>query len=212
MAHLSPNLALWLLLAMTAAAAKEPLINPGTANLSLPIDLDAESSEFDRQNDRLRFSGLRIRQGDLSIIADSADANRLDFDDSVWVFTGNVRIENSTTKVWSDRAEVRFLKYQVGTADLQGQPARFEQRRLTDGMMTRGRANTMEYTLQTRVIRMAGDAWLSDGGNEVSGARIAYDLDREVITADSDASGQVRMKIVPPESRQTPPPAVQDSP
>jgi lipopolysaccharide export system protein LptA len=47
---------------------------------------------------------------------------------------------------------------------------------------------------------MSEDAWLSDGANEVSGNRISYDLISEYIIADSDETGQVRMKINPPQN------------
>ncbi|MDH3977650.1 MAG: hypothetical protein OEU86_03990, partial [Gammaproteobacteria bacterium] len=59
-------------------------------------------------------------------------------------------------------------------------------------------ANVMEYDINSAVIRLSDNAWITDGTNEVSGNRISYDLAREYIIADSDESGQVRMKIVPP--------------
>ena len=64
---------------------------------------------------------------------------------------------------------------------------------------TRGRANALEYDVDAGIVSMMQDAWLSDGSNEVSGDRISYDLKREIISADANDSGQVRMKIIPPE-------------
>lgn len=189
------------LLAAVPAMAEEQL----EAELGLefdraaPIDLDADASEFDRRNDRLSFTGLSIRQGDLGITADSAEATRLDFDDSVWTFRGNVVIQSATTRTWSDTAEVRFLAHRLESARLSGQPARFEQQKSIDDGLTQGRAAIMEYELASNLIRMVDEAWVSDGVNEVSGPRIAYDLRREFIIADGDESGQVRMKIKPSE-------------
>lgn len=168
---------------------------------SLPINLDADSSEFDRRSERLRFKGLYITQGALAIRADEAEADRLDFEDTVWTFSGNVLIENSTTRVWSDDAEVTFLNHQVDTATLQGSPARFEQVREEDDRITRGRSDVMDYTLASGIISMTGDAWVSDGANEVTGPRIAYDVARDLIKAAGDDDGQVRMRIIPPEDR-----------
>ena len=164
-----------------------------------PIDLDADSSEFDRRNDRLSFTGLSIRQGELGITADSAEATRLDFEDSTWTFTGNVIIQSATTRTWSDTAEVHFLAHRLDTAKLSGRPARFEQQKSGDSGTTQGRAEVMEYELASNLIRLVDNAWVSDGTNEVSGPRIAYDLRREFIIADGDDSGQVRMKIKPSE-------------
>ena len=168
---------------------------------SLPINLDADSSEFDRRSERLRFKGLYIKQGVLAIRADEAEADRLDFEDTVWTFSGNVLIENSTTRVWSDDAQVTFLNHQVNTATLQGSPARFEQVREEDERITQGRSDVMDYTLATGIISMTGDAWVSDGANEVTGPRIAYDVTRDMIKAAGDDDGQVRMRIIPPEDR-----------
>ena len=171
---------------------------------SLPIDLDADSSEFDRQRNRLVFRGLQIRQGPLRIDADEATATRLDFENTHWEFSGNVRIENTGSTAWADRADILFQEHRIRSAEMTGAPVRFRQISLAkdesgDITTTNGRANAMAYDVDAGVVSMTDDAWLSDGSNEVSGDRIAYDLNREIIIADADGSGQVRMKIIPPE-------------
>jgi lipopolysaccharide export system protein LptA len=176
-----------------------------TISDTLPINLDADSSEFDRLNNRLVFRGLRLSQGALGIAADDAEANQLDFDNSVWVFRGNVLIESGDTRAWADEATVRFESHQMAYAELRGEPARFEQRRMDSEALAEGRALTMQYDIPGASIRLIDDAWLTDGKNEVSGATIAYDLAREYIVADSDPSGQVRMKIIPPEESRSSP-------
>jgi lipopolysaccharide export system protein LptA len=181
---------------MTGAWAQLPDIE---MQKTLPIALDADSSEFDRKNDKLLFSGLRITQGSLHIEADEAEASRLDFENSQWTFSGNVVIENVGTIAFCDYAEILFRDHLIENAMMSGSPVKFSQNRPEDDSVTRGRANIMEYSLQDGIIRMSEDAWLSDGANEVSGNRITYDLVREFIMADADESGQVRMKITPPE-------------
>jgi lipopolysaccharide export system protein LptA len=193
-------LAAALLLAGPPAAGEDLEASLGLEfDRSAPIDLDAASSEFDRRNDRLSFTELRIRQGGLGIRADRALATRLDFEDSTWTFSGNVVIESETTRAWADNAEVRFLNHRIDNARMTGQPARFEQRQPEKEQVTQGRAGTMEYELTSNLIRLQDDAWVSDGANEVSGPRIAYDVSRDFVIADGDDSGQVRMKIKPSE-------------
>lgn len=172
---------------------------------SLPITLDADASEFDRLNNRLLFRGLRISQGVLGITAETAEASRLDFENNLWIFRGNVVIESGATRAWCDQAKVQFRDHQMQSAELTGTPARFEQRRSQDAGLAEGHAQVIEYDLAGGTIRMLGEAWLSDGANEVSGSRIAYDLGREYIIADGDESGQVRMKIIPPEKQKPAP-------
>ena len=167
------------------------------AQSTLPINLDAASSEFDRRNNRLVFQRLHITQGLLSITADVAEATRLDFENSRWVFRGNVVIDNEGTRAWCDNAELVFLGHQLRGATLHGAPARFEQQR-PGAAPTEGRAGAMEYDVSASIIQLSQDAWVSDGANEVSGERISYDLRREYVTADAGGDGQIRMKINPP--------------
>jgi lipopolysaccharide export system protein LptA len=164
---------------------------------ALPINLDADSSEFDRGKERLVFRGLRIKQGTLAIQADLGEATKLDFDDSRWVFTGHVVVDNGVAKAYCDNAELTFTGHRLRNAVLNGEPARFEQQR-PDKQLTRGRANTLDYDFDLALIRLSGDAWLSDGANEVSGDHMSYDLKKEFVLADADKGRQVRMRINPP--------------
>ena len=47
----------------------------------IPITLDADSSEYNYETQRLVFRGLRMTQGTLGIAAEVAESDRLDFDD-----------------------------------------------------------------------------------------------------------------------------------
>lgn len=181
-------------LAAFSAFAQAPSL---AGQAQLPIDLQADSSEFDRRNNRLVFRKLTITQGAMNITADRADATRLDFDDSRWVFEGNVVIDNQGTRIWCDRAELVFGGHQLRRALLTGSPARFQQPR-AQSAQTDGRAGAMEYDVGAALIRLSQDAWISDGANEVTGDRISYDLRREYVIADAAKGEQVRMKINPP--------------
>ncbi len=180
-----------------------PQLTP--ADPTLPIDLDAAFSELDRRNNRLIFRQLNIRQGALGIKADEATADPADFENSVWVFTGNVRIENAGTKASSDRAELTFRGNKLRKAVLTGKPAQFSQAGTGGNPATTGHGELLEYDLDAATIQLATDAFLSDGKSEIAGSRIAYDLRREVVTAGGADGGQVRMRITP--QQESPPPA-----
>lgn len=187
----------------TAPALPVPLLTP--ADPTLPIDLDAAFSEFDRRNNRLIFRQLNIKQGGLSIKADQATADPADFENSVWIFTGNVSIDNAGTRTSCDRAELTFRGNRLRKAVLTGQPARFSQAGTGGNPPTEGRGQLLEYDLDAGTIQLSTDAFLSDGSSEISGSRIAYDLQREVVTAGGTQGEQVRMRITPP--RKASPPA-----
>ncbi|MFQ5633786.1 MAG: LptA/OstA family protein [Gammaproteobacteria bacterium] len=191
-------------LPVAAIAQQVPDVPEVSMLRSLPIDLDADSSESDRKRNRLVFRGLHIRQGQLRIDADEATATRLDFENTRWEFSGNVKIENSGTTAWAEYADIMFQEHRIRSAQMTGKPVRFEQTDIAEDdqtkvTTTRGQAEMMEYDVDKGIVSMLHDAWLSDGSNEVSGDRISYDLIREIIIADADESGQVRMKIIPPE-------------
>ena len=172
-----------------------PLLAP--ADPTLPIDVDATFSEFDRRNNRLIFRQLQITQGALTIKADEATADPADFESSVWVFIGNVSIENGGTQASCDRAELTFLDNRLRKGALTGKPARFSQAGLRGNPPTTGRSQLLEYDLDAATIQLTTDAYLSDGRSELSGSKIAYDLRREVVTAGGNQDGQVRMRITP---------------
>lgn len=168
---------------------------------SLPIQVDASWSEFDRRNDRLMFRDLHIRQGTLEIRAERATAQPADFTNSVWLFTGSVSISNTGTRATSESARMTFRDNELRTAVLEGGPAQFTQQR-QDEPPVQGRAEHMAYDFDAGTIRMTGGASLADGTNQVAGTEIAYDFQREIITAGAGDSGQVHMTIRPAPDRQ----------
>lgn len=153
-----------------AAAAGAAPAQPDRSQL--PIKLEAESTDFDTQNGLFIFNRVMIAQGDVRITAERAVASGLGFEDSRWEFNGKVQISMAESGVASDLAKVRFGGGEVQSATVTGNPATFEQRREKD--LTQGRAKRIDYDLQRGTVEFAGDAWLSDGRNEVAGATLVY--------------------------------------
>lgn len=164
----------------------------------MPITLDADSSEFDYDTSRLLFRGLRMSQGTLSIESDLAETDKLDFEDGLWIFTGNVRIDSGLTVLYCDQAELKFVDHGLRRADLTGNPARFEQPNEETGNITEGQARLIVYDVNTGRVKMTDEARFSDGGNEITGASITYDVVKRHVMADSDSSGPVKILIEPP--------------
>ena len=175
---------------------------PASAQLgsNLPISLDADSSSLDRRTNRITFQGLRITQGALGIEAESAWATGLDFEDSEWRFEGNVRITIESATINSSEAELRFEANQLKTADLTGSPAVFQDLRTTNGEIIEGEAQHFTYDNNKGTIRMLDDARIAEGGNEIRGCDLTYDVLQEKITVSSEGCGApVSMTIIPPE-------------
>lgn len=155
-----------------AVAGTAAIASWGQDRDQLPIQVAARSSDFDYQNGILKFDQITITQGDIRITADSAVASGLDFEDSRWEFNGSVRIAMQESSLASETARVRFAGGEIQDATVTGVPATFEQR--GEDQVSQGRANRIDYDLRRGTVELAGDAWLSDGRNEVSSETLVY--------------------------------------
>lgn len=165
----------------------------------LRVSLDAVWSSFDRQSNTMMFRGLRIAQGDFMIEADEAVASDLEFNRSDWEFSGNVRIDLDTAMIEASRAEILFETHELLIVELQGDPARFEDRNPERGDPIRGGAEVLRYESAEGTLRMTGGAYLSEGPNEFRGCDLIYDIDEKKITSGSSECGEpLVITILPP--------------
>jgi len=170
------------------------------------ISLDAQSSELDLRSNNVVFRKVRIAQGTMSVSADQGQATRqasgLDFDNSLWVFRGNVKITMDQGQLTSDDAQINFIKKLLAKAVANGKPAEFEQRIAKTGKTAHGRADTIDYDAARGIVRLSKNAWLSDGQNEIRGESLKYNLLAQSIVAEAAEQGSQRVHIII-----TPPPA-----
>jgi lipopolysaccharide export system protein LptA len=170
------------------------------------IALDAQSSELDLRNNNVVFRKVRIAQGTMSVSADQGQATRqasgLNFDNSLWVFRGNVKITMDQGLLTADDAEINFAKKLLAKAVANGKPAQFEQRIAKTGKTAQGRADTIDYDATKGIVRLTKNAWLSDGQNEIRGESLKYNVLAQSILAEAAEQGSQRVHIII-----TPPPA-----
>lgn len=189
------------LLAPLPLGAQEP--TPALFDSSLPISVDADSSELDRKNQKVIFHGVRVTQGNLGIHADRADTSALEFTNTQWTFTGNVVISTEDARIDADEAKLSFVNHKLVSAVVTGDPATFEQETTTDQekKITRGRAGVIDYDVSKGILQLKSDAWINQGANEISGNVLRYDIPNERIVADSNSEGtqRVHITIVPPD-------------
>ncbi len=171
---------------------------PGAAqdllSRELPIALDADSSEIDRGNDRLVFRNVTISQGETRINAQEAFASTLDFANSVWTFEGDVTIVLDGTSIASNQAQLTFSDYNLQGAIVEGDPARFEHN--GEQRQAQGRANVVEYDAAAGIVRLSREAWLAEGGREISGNVLTYDINAERVVADRGKDENERVRII----------------
>ncbi len=197
-------LALAVLLACALTAQPE-----AAGRRDLPIMVEADSTDFDYRNNVLVFRNVRITQGDARVEAAKATATGLEFENSRWRFEGRFRMTAEGATLESDTATVRFVNNEIEGAEVVGSPARFRQQR--GGQLAEGRAGRIDYDLASQQVRLSGDAWLSDGRNDISGSRLVYGMrEQRVLAEAAEQGGQpVRITINPrpaPEAPAGPPP------
>jgi lipopolysaccharide transport protein LptA len=183
------------------------ILLPGIAaaqitDLRLPISLDAISTDYDGKNSMLTFRGLRLTQGNIGIEADIGRASKLDFQDSVWHFSGNVIIDVENGHIECASADLQFKDNQLKFATIKGAPATFEMKRPGSDEVTFAQAGTLRYDLDAGVIEFSEEATFTEGGNQISSSILVYNIKEQRIKAQSSGDGDGRVKITytPPDA------------
>jgi lipopolysaccharide export system protein LptA len=173
------------------------------ADRSLPITVDAASTDVDYRSNTIVLRDVVISQGEIRVQADQARATGgLNFENSRWTFSGNVRIKAETGSLKSEQAVVSFTNNLISRAVITGKPAEFEQVRSGSAEMARGRANTIDYETGPGTVSLLASAWLTDGRNEIRGERLVYNVREQRVQArqapaNSGNNGRVRITIQP---------------
>lgn len=165
------------------------------SELRLPISLDADSTDYDGKSSMLMFRGLRLSQGTMNIEADIGRASKLDFKDSVWVFSGNVIIDVDAGHIECESAELSFTDTQLRLAAIKGSPATFELRRPGTDEITYAQAGNLQYDLTAGVVEFSEEAIITEGGNQISSSFLVYNIKEQRLNAQSSSDGDERVKI-----------------
>jgi lipopolysaccharide transport protein LptA len=181
----------------------------------LPIDFTAQSSDTDYKNSFTSFRKVQITQGNLSISADQGQVkgNGVNFKDNHWVFRGAVKITVEQGVLNSDEAQVFFSNNQLTRATAAGKPATFQQKILKADKTVNGHAANIDYDAGSGVVHLTGDAFLSDGQNEIRNQSLNYNIAAQSLNAPaSEQQGQRVHIIITPPPPKTPAPAVPATP
>jgi lipopolysaccharide transport protein LptA len=175
------------------------------ARENLPINIEAASSEGSLPNNTLVMHDVTISQGDLKIRANKASViGGLNYQNSKWTISGDVRINAQGSSLQSDEAVVTFTHNLIERATVTGAPAQFEAQREGGAEPARGRAHTIDYETASGNISLKGEAWLSDGCNEFRNEQMVYNIRsqsmqaRSVAPADGASNdGKIHITIQP---------------
>ena len=195
------------LAAFALLAPSEQAAVAAPRNAQPPIDLVAQSTEVDLRTNSAVFHKVRISQGNMSIMADEGHATSgQNFDNSVWVFGGHVKITMDQGQLTSDDAQITFANNLIRKAVADGKPAEFEEPIAKTGKMAHGHADTIDYDLATNQVHFSKGAYLSNGDNEMRGESLRYNVLTQTVVAVEAEQGSQRVHIIITPPPKSPPP------
>jgi lipopolysaccharide transport protein LptA len=166
------------------------------------IVLEGKPLEMEFRNNNAVLRDVVITQCSVRIQAAQADIKGgLNFENSHMTISGDVRITAEGGSLTSDKAVVSFRDKVISAATITGTPAQFEQKR-EDGSTARGRANTIDYETASGTVSFNTNAFLSYGGNEVTGQQFVYNIRTQSLQQQGKpganiGNGRVRIVIQP---------------
>lgn len=128
-----------------------------------------------------------------------SDSQNLDMRTNTVVFTGNVYLRQGSIRLHADKVVVTRPSGKEGAEiiDAYGKPATFEQT-MDDGKKINGEAFDLRYETAKSFLTMKRNAVLTQqGGNQVEGQKITYNIDKQLLVAESDNSSRVTTVLQP---------------
>jgi lipopolysaccharide export system protein LptA len=130
-----------------------------------------------------------------------ADAVRLDDAKKIAIYQGGVILSQGTMNISADRIDVRQDDQGMVSGEATGLPVTFRQKLEGRDEYLDGQANRLEYDARAEVMKLIGAAYLKQGGDELRGGTIVYDLRTERYQAlgatEAGGPGRVRAVIRP---------------
>jgi len=171
------------------------------AEEQFPLEIDADASTCATDlKDCVLEGNVIIRQNDASISADKLYSKS----ETAWELEGNIIINKTGMKINAENAKVELDERQLNTVQLLGSPVQFSYLVDTESRAN-GRADSVSFDLNRRIITLDGNARLMDGGNELTGEHIEYDLNQEKLKANNKSGGKqgrVHLIFEPPTKKQ----------
>lgn len=135
---------------------------------------------------------------DQPIYIDSAEQH-LDLNSNTVVFTGDVFMRQGSIRLRADKVVVTRpqKRAQSEVIDAYGKPASFQQT-LDDGKKINGEALTLHYDVAKGHLTMQNQALLvQESGSSVRGQKISYDINKQLLMAESDKKQRVTTVLQP---------------
>lgn len=128
-----------------------------------------------------------------------SDQQHLDMKTNIVTFTGKVELRQGSIRLNAEKVIVTrpTSDESFEVIDAYGKPATFEQT-MDDGKKINGEANELRYEVGKSFLTMLQHAVLTqEGGNQVEGKKITYNINKQVLVAESDSNTRVTTVLQP---------------
>ncbi len=128
-----------------------------------------------------------------------SNLQNIDLKDNIVVFTGDVYLRQGSIRLRADKVIVTRPQSKKGfeNIDAFGNPATFKQT-LDDGKKIYGEAKKLNYDVEKSFLTMTNNAiLLQDDANKVEGKIITYDINKQLLVAQSDKNTRVTTVLQP---------------
>jgi lipopolysaccharide export system protein LptA len=115
------------------------------------------------------------------------------------VYRGGVQVQQGTMEVTADEMTVEYDDRRVVRITARGAPATYQQQLEADQGKVRADARIIVYQPQDEQVDLRGDAFLTQGGNEITGELIRYDIVAGKVRAEAGEQEPVRVTVQPAE-------------
>lgn len=155
----------------------------GLCSLLLPLHASALQEDWNQE---------------IIILSDRAE---LDRKSGVVIYQGDVVLTQGTLRIESDRLVVVRNEGRMEKAIAEGGPARYQQQIKPDTATTHAEAQRIEYLAAEQTAILTGQARLRQESNEITGERIRYNMNTEVVSAGqhdgAETPSRIRVVIQP---------------
>jgi lipopolysaccharide transport protein LptA len=150
--------------------------------------------------------GFKFDDGSTAVSAGLAATNKTASDNSLWRLTDGVQLGSGMAEILAEEALLRFEADELVLIELSGSPIVMSDYIAERETAVSGRAQGMSYDVRSGEVRLAGQATLKIGENEVSGCEWVYNvIDKTWGTgAAEECDTGIRLLFVPPEESDDP--------
>ncbi len=127
----------------------------------------------------------------------AADRASIDENKGITIYTGNVEIKQGSMVLKGD--QVKLYRNADGTVERilsNGKPAYFEQQPQADQAITYATGQQLDYKVATQLMIITNEARIEQAGDQFTGAKIQYDMEKAQVEAYSDNNQKQRVHMV----------------